>query len=48
MMGISPERLEMHYVSSAEGAGFAEIAKNITEKVVKLGPNPLKMNASKK
>ena len=41
-MGISPERLEMHYVSAAEGAGFAEIATNITEKLVKLGPNPLK------
>ena len=41
-LGISPERLEMHYVSAAEGARFAEIATNFTQKIIELGPNPLK------
>ena len=46
MMGINPERLEMHFVSAAEGARFAEIATNMTQKIATLGSNPLKKNAS--
>ncbi|NHI90984.1 MAG: hydrogenase iron-sulfur subunit [Candidatus Lokiarchaeota archaeon] len=41
-LGISSERLEMHYVSAAEGARFADIATNFTKKLIELGPNPLK------
>ena len=41
-LGISPERLEMHYVSAAEGAKFADIATKFTDKLLELGPNPLK------
>ncbi|MHC1591538.1 MAG: hydrogenase iron-sulfur subunit [Candidatus Helarchaeales archaeon] len=47
MMGIDPARLSMHFVSAAEGARFAEIATEMTETVARLGPNPLKKNASK-
>jgi len=43
-LGLSPERLEMHYVSAAEGAKFADITANFTKKLMELGPNPLKEN----
>jgi len=43
-LGLSPERLEMHYVSAAEGAKFADITVNFTKKLIELGPNPLKEN----
>jgi F420-non-reducing hydrogenase iron-sulfur subunit len=32
----------MHFLSSAEGARFAEIATEMTERARQLGPNPLK------
>jgi coenzyme F420-reducing hydrogenase delta subunit len=41
-VGLEPERLEMHFLSSAEGVRFAEIATEMTERARKLGPNPLK------
>ncbi|ABK16868.1 hypothetical protein Sfum_1175 [Syntrophobacter fumaroxidans MPOB] len=37
LMGIDNERLELQWVSSAEGARFAEIVTNFTNKVKKLG-----------
>ncbi len=40
--GIGGERLEMYNLSAAEGQRFVEIAKEMTEKIKKLGPNPLK------
>ena len=40
--GLEPERLEMFFLSSAEGVRFAEIATEMTERARKLGPNPLK------
>jgi len=39
--GIGGERLEMYNLSSAEGQRFAEIAKEMTEKIKNLGPSPL-------
>jgi coenzyme F420-reducing hydrogenase delta subunit len=41
-VGLEPERLEMYFLSSAEGIRFAEIAAEMTERARQLGPNPLK------
>lgn len=41
-IGLGGERLEMYFLSSAEGARWAEIATEMTERIEKLGPNPLK------
>jgi F420-non-reducing hydrogenase iron-sulfur subunit len=41
-VGLEPERLEMFFLSSAEGVRFAEIATEMTERARQLGPNPLR------
>ena len=41
-IGLGGERLEMCFLSSAEGARFAQIATEMTERTRELGPNPLK------
>lgn len=41
-VGLEPERLEIYFLSSAEGVRFAEIATEMTERARGLGPNPLK------
>lgn len=38
--GIEPTRIEMFNLSSAMGQTFAEIAREMTERISKLGPNP--------
>jgi F420-non-reducing hydrogenase iron-sulfur subunit len=45
--GIEPERLEMFNLSSAMGQTFAEIATQVTERIRKLGPSPLKGSGDK-
>jgi coenzyme F420-reducing hydrogenase delta subunit len=40
-IGLEPDRLEMFNLSSAEGARFAEIATQMTERLIQLGPSPL-------
>jgi len=40
--GIGGERIAMYNLSSAQGQRFAEIAKEMTETVRGLGPNPAK------
>jgi F420-non-reducing hydrogenase iron-sulfur subunit len=45
-VGLEPERLEMYFLSSAEGIRFAEIAREMTERARQLGPNPLKNGRS--
>jgi F420-non-reducing hydrogenase iron-sulfur subunit len=45
-VGLEPERLEMYFLSSAEGVRFAEIATEMTERARQLGPNPLKNGQS--
>jgi F420-non-reducing hydrogenase iron-sulfur subunit len=40
-IGLGGERLDMYFLSSAEGARWAEIAAEMTERILKLGPNPL-------
>jgi coenzyme F420-reducing hydrogenase delta subunit len=41
-VGFEPKRLEMFFLSSAEGVRFAEIATEMTERARALGPNPLR------
>jgi F420-non-reducing hydrogenase iron-sulfur subunit len=41
-IGVEPERLEMFFVSGGMGATFAEIAREMTERIRKLGPSPVK------
>jgi len=44
-VGIGGERLEMYNMSAADGPRFVEVAKEMTEKIKKLGPNPIKLCA---
>ena len=37
-MGIEPERVRMTWVSAAEGRKFADVVKEVTEDIKKLGP----------
>ncbi len=41
-IGIQGERLEMYFMSGGQGATFAQAAREMTERVKKLGPSPLK------
>jgi F420-non-reducing hydrogenase iron-sulfur subunit len=41
-IGLSEERLQIYYCSSAEGVRFADIIRELTEKISKLGPNPIR------
>ncbi len=45
-MGVGAERVKMFYCSSAEGKYFADAAREMSEKVRMLGPNPLKREAN--
>lgn len=39
---IEPERVEMYNLSSAQGQRFADIAKEMVERIKELGPSPVK------
>jgi F420-non-reducing hydrogenase iron-sulfur subunit len=39
--GIGADRLALEYCSAAEGAKFAEFTREYTEKIRKIGPNPI-------
>lgn len=41
-IGIEPERLEMVNISAGMGERFAEIARQMTEKIRNLGPSPIR------
>ena len=41
-LGLESERLRLEWVSASEGERFAEIVKDMTEEVRKLGPSPLR------
>jgi len=45
-IGMKPDRVAMYNLSAGEGPRFAEIAREMTEKVKELGPSPIK-NAKK-
>jgi coenzyme F420-reducing hydrogenase delta subunit len=40
-IGIGGERLEMYNLSAAMGQKFADLAKEMTERIKKLGPSPV-------
>lgn len=39
--GVGADRVALEYCSAAEGAKYAEFTRNYTEKIRKLGPNPI-------
>jgi len=41
-VGLGAGRLEMYNMSSAQGQRFAEVAREMTEKIRALGPSPVK------
>jgi len=41
-IGIGGERVAMYNLSAGQGPRFAEIAREMTEKIRQLGPSPLK------
>lgn len=41
-IALGGERLGIYFFSAAEGARFAQIATEMTERVRALGPNPLR------
>ena len=41
-IGLGGERVAMVNLSSAMGAQFAEVVTEVTERVRRLGPNPLR------
>ena len=43
LMGVGADRVQMHFCTAAEGAKFAEVVKEVTAQIVKLGPSPLKL-----
>lgn len=46
-MGLEPERLIMVNMSSADGALFAEVARQLTGGIKKLGPSPVRRSLAK-
>ena len=40
-IGLGGERLEMFFLSSAEGMRWAEIATEMAQRIKEMGPNPL-------
>jgi F420-non-reducing hydrogenase iron-sulfur subunit len=44
-VGLEPERVEMFHVSASEGPQFAAIAREMTERAYRLGPNPIHREA---
>jgi F420-non-reducing hydrogenase iron-sulfur subunit len=45
-VGLGGERLDMYFVSGGMGVSFADAAKEMTERIRALGPNPLKVRAA--
>ena len=41
ILGIGHERMRLEWISASEGQKFAETMREFTEKIRKLGPNPL-------
>jgi F420-non-reducing hydrogenase iron-sulfur subunit len=44
-VGLEPERVEVFHVSASEGPQFAAIAREMTERAYRLGPNPIHREA---
>ena len=41
-VGLGSKRLDMFFMSSSEGPRFVEVAKEMTQRIKALGPNPAK------
>jgi F420-non-reducing hydrogenase iron-sulfur subunit len=41
-LGLEPERIRLEWISATEGERFADTVKDISERVKKLGPSPLR------
>ncbi|MDQ1280133.1 MAG: F420-non-reducing hydrogenase iron-sulfur subunit [Thermoproteota archaeon] len=39
--GLEPERMHLEWVSASEGARFAQLVKEFTDRITKLGPSPI-------
>jgi len=48
LLGLGPERLRLEWISTAEGAKFAQVATGFTEELRKMEPNPLKAEGNPK
>ncbi len=46
-IGLDPERIEMFNLSSAMGPRFAEIANEMTDRIQKIGPSPIRLALQK-
>ncbi len=42
-IGTGGQRVQMYNLSSSEGPRFARIAREMTEKIREMGPNPIKL-----
>ena len=40
-VGIDPERVQFTWVSASEGNRFADVVREVSDKIVQLGPNPI-------
>ena len=47
-IGVGGERVQMYNLSSSEGPRFAEYAAEMNERILGLGPNPIKKRKKKK
>jgi len=45
-IGLGSERLDMYFMSGSQGQSFAMAAQEMTERIRKLGPSPLRSNNS--
>jgi len=43
---VDPERIQVYFMSAAEGSTFANVAREMTETIKELGPSPLKQTKS--
>jgi F420-non-reducing hydrogenase iron-sulfur subunit len=41
--GLEEERFRLEWISASEGPKFAQVAREFTEQIKKLGPSPYKM-----
>ncbi|MFO8060170.1 MAG: hydrogenase iron-sulfur subunit [Bacillota bacterium] len=38
-IGLEPERVQLHWISAAEGRKFADVVTEMTEQITAIGPN---------
>jgi F420-non-reducing hydrogenase iron-sulfur subunit len=47
-IGIGGDRLQMYNIAASDGPRFAEVAREMHEKIMALGPNPIRGARTKK